>query len=173
MPRRALALPFTLVALLAGSCGTPTEEVPAEISTEAVAEVTTTEAATEAPIERTDLTVFIDEPTPLNVFAMDGFVCTTHAELADILEDLSAPRVQLYDGVGELLATQELDGTGPVGGDTCSMFLTFLDVPVTESYRAVFSGEDGAGMSYEYEESIEFDQGKFDDGFTQGIKFEL
>lgn len=173
MRARALAVPVVLLALLTAGCSAADDEVSAETTVEAVAEATTAEDATDAPVERTDLTVFIEEPAPLSIFTMDDFVCTTHAEVADILEDVPAPRVQLYDGAGELLATQEVDGTGPTGGHTCSMFVTFLDVPVAESYRAEFSGEDGDGMTYEFEESVEFDQGKFDEGYTQGIWFEL
>lgn len=173
MPRRALALPLALFALLAAGCSAADEEVPpAETGTEVVAEVTT-EAVSEVPVERTDLTVFIEEPTPLSVFTMDGFLCTTHAEVADVLEQVPAPRVQLFDRDGELLATQEVSGTGPAAGEKCSIFVKFLDVPVSESYRAVFSGEDGHGVSYEFEESVAFDQGKFDEGYTQGIWFAL
>ena len=125
------------------------------------------------PAERTDFIVFIKEPEPLNVFTHDQLVCAPHSEVGDFLERPEAPRVQLYDGAGELLATQGLSDTGPVLDDLCSIHVKFLDIPVTDSYRVIFSGEDGDGNPYKFEGVTTFDKEKFDDGYTQSHTFEL
>lgn len=167
---------LTLIASLAlvlASCGAAAEEGTA---TPAVAEAATSspaETAPPAPVERTDFIVFIEEPEPLSVFANDSLICTTHSEVAEILERVEPPRVQLYGANDELLATQEVAGKGPVLDEVCTMHLKFLDIPVSESYRIVFSGADESGTPYEYEGAMEFDQVKFDEGYTQGYTFEL
>lgn len=171
----ALAPLALALAACSASSDAPAPEptaAPAEVATE-TAEPTEAPELPEAPTERTDFIVFIDEPTPPTVFAMDGFLCTTHTEVADVLDRVPAPRIQLFDESDELLATQEVSGTGPAAGDNCTIFVKFLDIPVTDSYRVVFSGEDGNGTPYQHEGVTEFDQGKFDDGYTQSHKFEL
>lgn len=175
--KRALYLAaLAPLALLAAACGsTDTEDTTnTEVVTATEAAPTEEETTEEAPAERTDFIVFIEEPEPLSVFTYDNFVCSTHREMStDFTDRPDAPRVQLYDADEELLATQELADTGPILDDVCSMHLKILDVPVSESYRVIFSGEDGDGVPYQLEGVTTFDQGKFDEGYTQSHRFEL
>lgn len=163
------------LSLALAACGSPSEETSSKPATAPAEVETTTEAPTEteAPAERTDFIVFIEEPEPLSVFAYDNFVCSTHSEMADVLERVPAPTVQLLDADGDPLATQELQGTGPTLDDVCTMHLKILDIPVSESYRVIFSGEDDDGTPYQFEGVTDFDRGKFDEGYTQSYTFEL
>lgn len=169
----AVLAPLALALTACGaSSDTPAPE-PTAAPAEAAATTSEVPVPTEAPAERTDFIVFIKEPEPLNVFTHDQLVCAPHSEVGDFLERPEAPRVQLYDGAGELLATQGLSDTGPVLDDLCSIHVKFLDIPVTDSYRVIFSGEDGDGNPYKFEGVTTFDKEKFDDGYTQSHTFEL
>jgi len=177
MLKRWLSLvAFAPVALVIASCGTPDEGTPtnADADTTVVAETpSATDSTAAAEVELTDFIVFFEEPEPLTIFAHDQLVCAPHSEVGDFLKRPDAPRVQLFDSDGELLATQELQGQGPVLDDVCSFHIKFLDVPVSTSYSVKFSGVDGDGVPYEFEGMTEFDQGKFEEGYTQGYTFEL
>ncbi|GAB2539521.1 hypothetical protein [Brachybacterium huguangmaarense] len=168
------------LAFALAACSTPGDDPdPEPAAAPDAVETTTTEApaASEARVERTNFIVFIEEPEPLTVFADEGvydrFTCAPHSEVGDALGRPDAPTMQLFDGNDELLATQEVAGTGPIQNDVCSIHIKILQVPVAESYRVVFSGEDGDGAPYEHEGVTEFDQGKFDEGYTQSYRFEL
>ncbi|MBK0332057.1 hypothetical protein I8D64_11670 [Brachybacterium sp. MASK1Z-5] len=135
---------------------------------------TTAAEASATPDELTDLTVFMYEKEPLSVFTRDQLVCKPYGKTTEGIQAAATlPTVQILDGDGRALAKQEVAGDGPILGGECQIFEKFLDVPVRDSYQVVLEGETEDGDAYRYEGALDFDRGKYEDGFTQGYKFHL
>ncbi|WP_460475988.1 hypothetical protein [Brachybacterium huguangmaarense] len=86
--------------------------------------------------------------------------------------NIETPTVRLFDGDGNLLATQSVDRDGPILADKCSIFVAFKEIPVAESYRAVFEGIGADGQEFKVEGTTRLDRSKITKGQTQGIKLD-
>lgn len=164
------------LALVIASCGGSGAEdlasTPAEPAVEAAPAVE--ETTVDVPAERTDFIVFIEELEPLEIFAVDRFVCTAYGDTHEgIMSGFDNPTVEILGDDGTSLATQEVDGKGMLSKGVCMMNQKVLNIPVSDSYTLVFSGTTVDGEPFSYESTTEFDQRKFDDGYTQGYTFEV
>ncbi|MCT1774955.1 hypothetical protein [Brachybacterium sp. p3-SID957] len=185
---RSLRLQGTLLVgaiLIAGlaACG-PHEPVQntsggddaPSLATETTPATSTTavESVQEETQERTDLTVFIREQEPLGVFMQEELLCKPRSATHEgIMDRAPEPRIRLTDENGEVLATQEVSAEGPILGGECTIFVKFLEVPVTSNYTATFISDDPERELIEISSTIDFDRAKFEDGYTQGIYIDI